>query len=234
MDAVLENRLLRESYVKTSQKAQSYLPAKELAEVHRDVFNFLAHEMGGLAGAMGLRIDALETVMPKADQAALRGLADQTRDIYRLLRLLDGPRGESFLAPARTMSATEWWRVASRMIGADLPRGMTIVPILETAVLSPRQSHLLTTVLLLACRDVQDRGVQVPSTLRARFEPVTASDTGTVVTLELPTCVWPETVQPRINGRWQRYASRLAKRSRFELAWWHKENTVMRWRCVVR
>lgn len=229
----MANRFQAKSNVKTSLPTQLYIPSAELAEVHRDVFNFLAHEVGGIASTLGLRVDALGEALPASDQLAFRGLADQIRDLYRMIRLLEGPRGGSLLAPSRLMPVADWWRLTSHLLNTELPRGMTIVASPGTVRLKAEQAHLLTTLLLLACRDVRDRDIKGPTSLHARLTPMATANPGVVVELEIPRTVWPESSAPRLIGRWQRYAARVAKKSNTELMWWSVDTSIVMFRCVV-
>src|SRR5512143_2273684 len=98
----------------------------EAAELHRELFTVLAHELGGIATALSLRTDAVAAVIPPADHAALRTLSEQIRDVNRLLRVMRGVVGESTLAPSRRMTVDDWWRFTSRLTNSILPRGVRV------------------------------------------------------------------------------------------------------------
>lgn len=219
--------------MKPQEPSLQFVPSAELAELHRDVFNFLAHELGGISSALGLRADAMTLALPGPDQAALQGMSDQLRDVYRLLRLMEAPRGESFLAPSRSTTGAEWWRVCGKMLDASLPRSVVLKPALDGVELLPRHAHLLTILTLLACRDLRERRVTGPATVAYSLSPRIPSELGVVAELSLVNADWPEGKETRRTARWQRYAARVASKAGVELEWWVPMGERVRWRCTI-
>src|SRR5262245_61480623 len=95
-------------------------------ELARHALASVAHELGGIAGALDLRAGVISGAISAQDTAALRGLVEELRFATRALRLMRGPDGSGTLDPARRQSLTEWWRLTSRFVSSVLPRGIAV------------------------------------------------------------------------------------------------------------
>ena len=208
-------------------------PGSQAAELHRDVFTVLAHDLGGIASSLALRADALAVVLPSADHAALCALAEEVRNINRVLRLIRGPQGSEALAPARNMPVAQWWRFVSRLTNAILPRGAVVHATLEAAPLSPLQASTLSHLWLAACKELSRRGVQPPCRISLTVTPRDEPGEGVTLLAELPADSWPAQSASRSASRWFRYSARLARLNGAELQWWAVERDAARWLCSM-
>jgi hypothetical protein len=86
----------------------------ESAELSRDVLSTLAHELGGIASALDLRVAAMARVIGEQDLHALREIAEEVRMATRAARFARGPDGSGMLNPMRRQSLDEWWRLTGR------------------------------------------------------------------------------------------------------------------------
>lgn len=219
--------------MKSPARDPYFVPAREAAELYRELFTTIAHELGSVSSALGLRAAALASTVPAADVEALRGLSAQLRDIHRLLRLLQGPRGPSVLAPTKNSTADDWWRLIERLVGSSLPRGVRVQARAQVAIITPSQAYVMTHLVMLACQDLTSRGLLAPASLQLSITPHHAADTGVTVIAELPMEQWPSEHAPRIADRWRCYAVRVADRGRADLRWWIPQDERMQWRCSI-
>jgi hypothetical protein len=210
-----------------------FVPGSQAAELHRDVFTVLAHDLGGIASSLALRADALAAVLPGADHAALSALAEEVRDINRVLRLIRGPQGTDALAPGRNMPVAQWWRFVARLTNAILPRGAVVHATLEAAPLSPLQASTLSHLWLAACKDLTWRGLQPPCDISLTVTPRDEPGEGATLVAELPAGRWPAPRASRSASRWFRYSARLARLNGAELQWWTVEGDAARWLCSI-
>lgn len=219
--------------MKRKKSEKIFVPSAECAEIYRDVFSHLAHELGGISSALGLRADALSSVVPAADHLALRGLSDQLRDMNRLLRLLQSQPGTPLMAPKRPNTAADWWALTARTVGAALPRGVLVEADVDDIELPPTSATVLTHLLLLAARDRVSSGLTPPARLRVRVAPDVATPDTVIVTADLQESGELDDHNSLLATRWQRYAARLARRNHAALTWWHSNENQKRWQCAL-
>lgn len=213
------------------------IDAEEAAELHRDLFSVVAHDLGGIASALSLRADALAPELAPADTETLRTLAAQVRDANRAMRLLKGPDGASMLAPDRSVTLEEWWHLTHRLTLAVLPRGMRIDTRLQSVRVSLQDASVLAHIWLASCKDLVQRGVHASSVLTFAASPVHEPVEGTLIEVDVAAQDWPPVDDSRRAVRWHRYASRLARLQEASLAWWHARSPdggVLSWSCGLR
>lgn len=207
------------------------IDAQEAAELYRDSFGVLAHDLGGIASALALRADAVATLAADAD--ALRALSEQIRDANRTVRMLKGPTRSSALAPLRAVAVDDWWRLTYRLTMAVLPRGVRVDTRFTSAELSNADASVLTHIWLASCKDLVARGLHTPSTLLISVD--TAHDAGdtTLLLAEAAPQEWLVPDTSRAGSRWHRYAARLARLQEATLAWWNqRDNGSLAWSCA--
>ncbi len=213
---------------------KSAVASSEAAELHGDLFSVVIHELGAISTALTLRAEALATVLPAADQTALLALSSEIADIKRSLRIVQGPRGSlSALSPERRMPASEWWRVISRMVAAALPRGVTVRLHPSSALLTPKQANGLMLTWLAACKEATEGGLASPNAITLTMEPRPEDGLGVVMTAEFDATTVLSSEQTHRGQRWFRYATRVARASGAQLAWWVTANGVTRWQCTI-
>jgi hypothetical protein len=134
------------------------------AELMRDVLGAAAHDLGGAASALGLRLDALGSAPSPEERKALASIAEEVRVLGRQLRQLRGPKGSETLAPGRNTSLRTWWPLIERFGRAVLGRGVALEGLVQDCELTPAPFHALTYAVLGLCRDVREREMS-PATL---------------------------------------------------------------------
>ncbi|MFN8571191.1 MAG: hypothetical protein U0132_03985 [Gemmatimonadaceae bacterium] len=209
------------------------IDAQEAAELHRDSFSVLAHDLGSIASALALRADALATLVPGTDVAALHALSEQIRDANRTARLLKGPARSSVVAPHRSTTVDDWWRLTHRLAVAVLPRGVRLETRFANAVLSNADASVLTHIWLASCKDLVARGLHAPGTIVLSVSPAQDHPDMTMLLAEVGPQEWLPPDTSRAGSRWHRYAARLARLQEATLAWWHvRDNGSMEWSCA--
>lgn len=214
----------------SAKRTSRFVPAAEAAELYRDVMFLVVHELGGVSSALGLRAEALSSVLPDSDRAALQGLSEQIREINRLLRLVQGFQNEAMMSPTKEAPIREWWRLIPRLLGAVLPRNIAIQHRLGASTLTPSEANVLALLLMLAGRDLTTRGFKGPAQLMVEVEP---TDAGTVVCLSVDQAAWPGDGNGRATRRWHRYAQRIAKPANAHVEWWTERDGTMVWTCTI-
>lgn len=215
--------------VKKPARRRALLPTAELAELQDDIFAVLIHELGGQSSALALRADVLGAGLSPADLLALRTLAEQGRDMSRLLRLLRGPLGDGLLAPARELAVADWWRLVTPLVSHALPRGMRLLPSFEISTVPPSSATTLTYLILVALRALGTASTSVRGdfSVTLRESPDGALHCDLLMTVA---SAWHgSTPSP---SRWHRYCARLARRERVILTWWSNDEAVWRWSCT--
>jgi hypothetical protein len=202
----------------------------EIAELQQDILSSLAHELGGIASALDLRAAALAGAIPDADMAALRGLSEELRLSTRGVRLLRVPQSADSLAPGRSQTLADWWRLTSRFSSIVLPRGISMDVDLGEGSILTSTAVPMTWLWLSACKDISERDLAVPGTISLRA--AANGNTSVTFTAEVPLDA-VALKSRRIASRWARYAGRIARAQAFALEPWSRKDTVLRWRCVV-
>jgi hypothetical protein len=214
-----------------SPRRSAVLPSAELSELHDDVFSVVVHELGGLSSALALRADALRGVLPDADARALRSLAEQARDLSRLLRLLRGPVGEGMLAPSREVSLDSWWKLIAPLAAHALPRGVRLHSTFQVSSMPPGCATALTYLLLLAVRDLPPQLIRHHDGITVRIQ----HDADDHVTCALDVSLMSDDPDPPMRRtRWTRYATRLARREQIALEWWTQRGPTWCWSCTFQ
>jgi hypothetical protein len=192
----------------------------------------IIHDLGGVSSALGLRAEALSADQTAADRLALQAIAEQLRDITRILRLLQGPNTSELMSPMKEAPAQEWWRLTSRLLAAALPRKMVVEHHLDAALLSSAEVSVLSMLMMLAARDLTARGWRGAGGLRVQITSAAGRPRGAQVTLAVPLADWPSTARRAVK-RWSRYAERLAGRAGAQVEWWVERHDKMEWRCSI-
>lgn len=186
------------------------------AELLRDALGAAAHDLGGIASALALRVDTLGPAITAEDRRALGAIAEEARTLGRHLRQLRGPTGGDALAPSRTATLLSWWPLVERFGRALLGRGLALEASLHDAPISPAQAHALTFAILGLAMELRARDMPRP----ARVSLVASHEDGTV------------TLRMRLTGPddlpvgmataadpWGRYALDRATQGGVAIAW---------------
>ena len=199
----------------------------ENAELNRDVISTLAHELGGIASALDLRAAAMARTIPDQDLGALREIAEEVRMATRAARFARGLDGSGMLNPMRRQSLEEWWRLSGRFTASVLPRGVAVEPRFADLALTAENASILTWIWLAGCKELSERGLTTPTTVRLTAER-TAEDTESWLVAETQN----ESFGPGEGSpnRWSRYAAKLAKVLGVDPPDWHEEAGTLRWR----
>lgn len=210
------------------KRASSLDLSAENAELNRDVISTLAHELGGIASALDLRAAAMARSIPEQDLGALREIAEEVRMATRAARFARGPDGSGMLNPMRRQSLEEWWRLSGRFTASVLPRGVAVEPRFADLTLTAEQASILTWIWLAGCKELSERGLTTPATLRLTADRAATDGAETWLVAE---------TQHESFGsgdgspkRWSRYAAKLSKALGVDPPDWHEDAGILRWR----
>lgn len=202
------------------REANAWMRSAEGAELNDAVCSVVAHELGGISGALDLRATALTRTIPPNDVAALRGLAEEIRASSRAVRLLRGADSSGKLNPARQQNLGDWWRLASRLTRVILPGGNTVNATFDDSPLNPGHSPALTWIWLSACKELAENSAERGSTVTLRG----SSDAGTIhLRAEVPGSLPPQ------NSRWSQHAARIAATIEATAPRWESGSGVVSW-----
>ena len=204
----------------------------EAAELTRDVLSVVAHELGGIAGALDLRATALTGTTPDPDLKALRGLAEELRLATRAVRLARGTDGIGTLGASKPQTLENWWKLVSRFTAIALPRGVAVDSGFSGGQVSPSQSPSLTWLWLAACKDLGERGIITPATLTLRGNSVGNGDDGVTLVAEMKAD--RVATAESANSRWTRYGAAIAAELDTTAPAWERDADLLRWQCMIR
>jgi hypothetical protein len=213
-----------------SEEKERELTAEAL-ELNRDVLSAVAHELGGIAGALDLRATAMSATIPDQDLAALRGLAEELRMATRSVRFARGADGFGALNPTRPQTLADWWKFAARFTSVVLPRGITVESRFSGGQLNAAAASGLTWLWLAACKEAAERGIVTPCTVVLNGESGDKGSNAVTVVAEVNSDRFPSG-----NGsasRWVHYAARVAEDFGVTGPSWERAGSVMRWRCTL-
>jgi hypothetical protein len=202
-------------------EANAWARSAEGAELNDAVCSVLAHELGGIAGALDLRAAALSRTIPPNDVAALRGLAEEVRASTRAVRLLRGADASGTLNPAKEQSLADWWRLASKMSRVVLPRDATVNATFEEGRLPAPLAQALTWFWLSACKDLADNPGENPLSITLRGGQENGA---TVLRADIPAGVSPDS-----SSRWAKHAGEVATSIGVPAPLWKNEGGVVSW-----
>ena len=210
------------------KRAKTWDLTAENAELNQDVISTLAHELGGIASALDLRAAAMARSIPEQDLSALREIAEEVRMATRAARFVRGPDGSGMLNPSRRQSLDEWWRLTSRFTASVLPRGVAVEPEFSDFTVTAEQSSSLTWIWLAGCKELSERGVITPATVRITAETESNGEPGSWLIAETDAShVGDEKAAPK---RWSRYATRMAQELGVDTPVWEEKSGTLRWR----
>lgn len=183
-------------------------------ELLRDALGAAAHDLGGIASALALRVDTLGPASTPEDRRALGAIAEEARTLGRQLRQLRGPRGGDLLAPSRPGTLLTWWPLVERFGRALLGRGLALEASLDDAPISPEQSHALSFAILGLARGLRERELPRPGLVSL----TSSRDGGAVVVRMKLTGPAGEAVAMAAKGDpWAGYARVTAVRGGIEI-----------------
>jgi hypothetical protein len=213
-----------------NDKEEKMLTGSEGGELVSHALSALAHELGGITGALDLRATALTGTISAQDLTALRLLVDELRQATRVVRLIRGPDGSGNLNPSRSLSLADWWRMSARFVTNVLPRGVAVDARMEDGQLDAEQASALTWILLAGCKILSERGIRTPGTITVRGGQ--APSTGAVaIVVASPAEQVP--AQTGEGSRWLHYARRLAEVRGMSPPLWEEDGSHVRWTCTV-
>lgn len=123
----------------------------------RAILGTAAHDLGGVASALALRVDVLATTLPAEDVAALRGVVDHLRAVGRQLRRLRGSSGGSSFVPAREKTLAEWCALLERFGAPLLGRGIELRTSCNDGAISTETEQALTYAVLAEFQSLRER-----------------------------------------------------------------------------
>ena len=210
------------------KRAKTWDLTAENAELNRDVISTLAHELGGIASALDLRAAAMARSIPDQDLTALREIAEEVRMATRAARFVRGPDGSGMLNPNRRQSLVEWWRLTSRFTASVLPRGVAVEPQFSDFNVTAEQGSSLTWIWLAGCKELSERGMTTPATVRLTAQTVANGDAGSWLIAETDAShVGEEQGSPK---RWSRYTARMSQALGVDPPVWEEKAGTLRWR----
>ncbi len=179
-----------------------------------EVLSVAQHELGGVAGALQMRSDALDLgALPETAHASIRSAAAELARINATLRMLQAIRrpADSSIAP---VSASEWYQESSPVLGDLMGRGYRISPTALDGYLRAAIRHRLTLSMCAFARALRERQVGVPDarrTVRTIALQLDASDSRGLATLS-----WTD--RPSMDDQWTKLATTLAEGADLQLA----------------
>ena len=200
----------------------------ESAELSRDVLSTLAHELGGIASALDLRVAAMARVIGEQDLHALREIAEEVRMATRAARFARGPDGSGMLNPMRRQSLDEWWRLTGRFTASVLPRGVAVEPSFAPVQLISERATALTWIWLAGCKELTERGFTTPATVRLQGGPGVNGKGVVLLAAETDASRVGSADSPK--SRWSRYAAKAARVLGADPPEWAEEEGYLRWR----
>jgi hypothetical protein len=213
----------------SATKANRSNDGAEVAELNDAVLSVVAHELGGIAGALDLRAEALASTIAPRDNSALRTLAEELRGATRALRLIRAADASGMLNPAREQSLADWWRLASKLTRVLLPRGTVVDARFDDARLAAPSASALTWIWLSACKELAEKGIGPPGAIVLRGGP--GKEAGVVlVTAEIAADQFPKQDG---GSRWQRHAAAIAVEIGAPAPEWKRSTDVVLWKCTV-
>ncbi|MCC6316804.1 MAG: hypothetical protein IT361_03850 [Gemmatimonadaceae bacterium] len=179
-----------------------------------DLIGSAAHDLGGIAAALALRVDALGTTVSAEDHRGLVSIAAEARTLARQLRQLRAPRGEEQLAPDSATTFARWWPLIERFGRAVAGRGIALDARMDDTPITAQQSHALTFATLALLRAPRDRGLAAGATVH-----IVSKSHGGQPALCLTARSADGTTIPMTadDGPWTRYASHAAARGGIDL-----------------
>ncbi len=206
-------------------------PTREAAILLRRGLSTVVHDLVGIASAIELRLEVVESVIPPSDGAALKTLVQQLRAMTRTIRLLQGPAGSGVLAPSRHIPLDEWWSLVSSLTHGVLPRGVTVGAQVTQAPIPFPLAGALTQIWLLACEELAERLV-VGSQNRVIALTALCPDERIELSASLPADQMGSSKRG-LRSRWQRQALRIGEPLHADLHWWVTTADAVSWRCSI-
>jgi hypothetical protein len=204
----------------------------EAGELVSHALSALAHELGGITGALDLRTSVLSGTISAQDLAALRSLVDELRQATRAVRLVRGPDGSGKLDPSRTQSLADWWKMSERFVTNVLPRGLAVDARMDDGQLDAEQASTLTWILLAGCKILAERGIKTPGSIAVHGGPAATGTAGLTIVVEV--AADQVTAQVADSSRWLHYATRLAEVRGMSPPRWEEDGARLRWTCTVK
>lgn len=124
----------------------------------RGVLSATAHDLGGLASALSLRVDVLERHEASEASAALRRIATELRTLGHDVRAFRESEGGDALSPSRTGSLVQWLARLMRYGRPVLPRGSTLDGVAPDALVAAADAQALSFIALAVLWHIADVG----------------------------------------------------------------------------
>lgn len=202
----------------------------EMSELTRDVLAAVAHELGGIGGALELRAAAMASAIPPNDLRALKDIAGEIRVVTRAVRMIRGADGFGTLAPGRRLTLAEWWKLLSRFAPVALPRGVDVESRLPESDLNPAHASSLSWIWLAACKELADRGIIPPCTITLSGGPAEDGRGVTIVAEVAADCLESPDF---VGSTWAQYAATLAEQHGITPPVWVQDGPTLRWSCEL-
>ena len=201
-----------------------------MSELTRDVLAAVAHELGGIGGALDLRAAAMASTIPENDLRALKDIAGEIRTVTRAVRMIRGADGFGTLAPGRRLTLAEWWKLLSRFAPVALPRGVDVESRLPDSDLNSAHASSLSWIWLAACKELADRGIIPPCTITLSGGPAEDGRGVTIVAEVAADCLESPDF---VGSTWSQYAATLAEQHGITPPVWVQDGPTLRWSCEL-
>jgi len=201
----------------------------EMSELTRDLLAAVAHELGGIGGALDLRAAAMGIAIPERDLRALKDIAEEIRIVTRAVRMIRGADGFGTLAPGRHLTLAEWWKLLSRFAPVALPRGVGVESQLPETELKADHASALSWIWLAACKELAERGIIPPCTITLSAGPAEDGRVTIVAELAADCVASPEGGE----STWPQYAATLAEQHGISPPVWVQDGATLRWSCEL-
>lgn len=169
------------------------------------ILGAMGHELGSLAAAISMRADSLMTVDLSKEQAALKAIGAELRQMSAAQRALRSAETPGRLSPLGPDTVSRWWGLFSRIIRATTPRRLGLNPEFSEGELESGQDYALTLMVIALIQDIAERCPPDtnPEIALSVAGAARGGETVVVVEVALP----PEAPKFRARRtRWLRYA----------------------------
>ena len=215
-----------------NRRATAYrsIPSAVLSELHRDVSRSLIHTLGTISGAMGLHAETAR-LSPGADHGRiLHELAEQLRDVRRVLSIMSGPRDDGLLSGTSSFTAAEVRSAILQVVPAVLARRVALTVQVEVPALHPARVTTFIHLLMLACKELSIRQTADAATIEVHLARADRTERAHAA-LQVRADHFHRDAIPRAEHRWGAYASRLVRGGDTRLTWWTRDDGPLIWLC---
>jgi len=184
------------------------------AELLRNLLATIAHDLGGLAGALALRADVMARLELATSASACAAIASELRTLAGQSRELSGPRGGDTLAPTRAGSLEHWFALVSRFAQPLLGRGVALRGEVLPVFVGGVTVHALTYMALAILHAIRELPASVHTEVSITSEP---TEHAVIISITLRRNGLPLVMADVAASRWMHWARQRASNAQIGL-----------------